>query len=107
MFNMDYTATDYVPGKEVSEVLGVVKGSSVRAKWLGADIIAGLRNMFGGEVKEYTKLLDEARDQAIQRMLEDAEKINADAVVNVRFMTSQVGKQAAEIFVYGSAVKFK
>ena len=104
---MDYTATDYVPGKEVSEVLGVVKGSSVRAKWLGADIIAGLRNMFGGEVKEYTKLLDEARDQAIQRMLEDAEKINADAVVNVRFMTSQVGKQAAEIFVYGSAVKFK
>ena len=104
---MLYTNTENIPGKEVDEILGVVRGSSVRAKWVGADIIAGLRNIFGGEVTEYTRLLEETREQSIDRMLGDAEKLGADAVVNIRFMTSQIGRQASEILVYGTAVKLK
>lgn len=104
---MLYTSTDFIPDKEVDEVIGIVRGSSVRAKWFGADFIAQLRNVFGGEVMEYTKLLEEAREQAIDRMLSDAGELGADAVINVRFMTSQIGRQVAEIFVYGTAVRLK
>ncbi|MBD3387927.1 MAG: heavy metal-binding domain-containing protein [Candidatus Altiarchaeales archaeon] len=102
---MMYVNTEEITGYEISEMLGVVRGSSVRAKWLGADFVAAIRNVFGGEITEYSKLLAEAREQAIDRMMEDAKELGADAIVNVRFMTSQVGQQAAEILVYGTAVK--
>jgi uncharacterized protein YbjQ (UPF0145 family) len=104
---MIYVNTDWITGADVTETLGVVRGSSVRAKWFGADIVAAIRNIFGGEITEYSKLLAEAREQAIDRMLADAGEIGADAVINVRFMTSQIGQQAAEILVYGTAVKTK
>ena len=85
----------------------MVRGSSVRAKWFGADIIAGLRNIFGGEIIEYTKLLEETRQKAMDNMTQDAKAKGANAVVNVRFATSQIGRQAAEILVYGTAVVVK
>jgi uncharacterized protein YbjQ (UPF0145 family) len=97
--------TESVPGKEVTECLGLVRGSTIRAKWLGKDIIAMLRNLVGGEMKEYTEMLDEAREQALKRMVEEAEKRGATAVVNVRFTTSQVMSSAAEMLAYGTAVK--
>jgi len=99
--------TDYISGKEIVETLGLVKGSTVKAKWFGKDILAGLRNLVGGEIKEYTELLAEARDEALQRMIADAEKLNADAVINVRFSTSAISDMASEILAYGTAVKLK
>ena len=97
--------TQEISGKKIKETLGVVRGSSVRAKWFGKDILAGLRNIVGGELKEYKELLDEAREAALQRMIDDANKLGADAVVNVHFMTSTVSQGAAELLVYGTAVK--
>lgn len=99
--------TENVEGKKVSETLGVVRGSSVRAKWFGKDLLAGLRNIVGGELKEYMELLEEAREVAMQRMVDDAKELGADGVVNVRFMTSAISQGASEIMVYGTAVKFK
>ena len=93
-----------VSNKKITKTLGVVRGSSVRAKWFGKDILAGLRNIVGGELKEYKELLDEARETAMQRMIEDAEKLGANAIVNVHFMTAAVSAGAAEILVYGTAV---
>lgn len=104
---MIITNTDSVPGKNIDKILGLVKGNTVRAKWFGKDIIAGLRNIVGGELKEYTEMLTEAREQALQRMARDAEALGADAVINVRFMTSQVTQGAAELLAYGTAVKLK
>lgn len=104
---MIITTTFTVPGSDIDEVLGIVRGNTIRAKHLGKDIVAGFRNIVGGELKEYTEMIKEARDEAIQRMLEDAQKINADAVVGVRMMTSQVATGAAEILVYGTAVRLK
>lgn len=101
------TNTDNLPGMEIIAVLGLVKGNTVRAKWFGKDIIAGLRNLVGGELKEYTEMLTEAREQALNRMISEAEALDADAVVNVRFMTSQVTQGAAELLAYGTAVKLK
>lgn len=101
------TNTDNLPGMEIITVLGLVKGNTVRAKWFGKDLIAGLRNLIGGELKEYTEMLTEAREEALDRMISDAEALGADAVVNVRFMTSQVTQGAAELLAYGTAVKFK
>jgi uncharacterized protein YbjQ (UPF0145 family) len=101
---MMWVTTDTITGYKVKSMIGVVRGSSVRAKWFGADFLAGLRNIFGGEITEYSKLLEEAREQAIDRMLEDSKRVGANAVINVRFMTSQIGQQAAEILVYGTAV---
>ncbi len=97
--------TDSIPGREIKESLGIVRGSSVRAKWFGKDIMASLKNIVGGELKEYKELLDESREAALQRMIEDAEKLGADAIINVRFMTSAVSQGASEILVYGTAVK--
>ncbi len=96
-----------IPGRETVEVLGLVRGSTVRAKWFGKDIIAGLRNIVGGEVKEYTEMLEDAREQSINRMVADAERLGADAVVNVRFVTSHITQAASELLVYGTAVKLK
>lgn len=99
--------TDFIPGKEIIEVIDIVRGSTVRARHIGRDIVAGLRNIVGGEITEYTKLLADSREEAIGRMLADAERIGADAVINVRFMTSMVMQNAAEILAYGTAVKLK
>ncbi len=102
---MILTTLDYIPGKEVKEVLGVAMGNIVRAKNVGQDILAGLRNIAGGEVKEYTELLKEAREEAIERMKKYAEEMGADAVLNIRFATSSVMTGAAELLAYGTAVK--
>jgi len=104
---MIVTTTETIPGREVSEILGIVKGNTVRAKWFGKDILAGLRNIVGGELKEYTEMLTESREQAVGRMTADAEAIEADAVLNVRFITSQISQGAAELLAYGTAVKLK
>ncbi|MDH3205433.1 MAG: YbjQ family protein [Gemmatimonadota bacterium] len=94
-------------GSRITETLGLVRGSSVRARHLGSDIAAHLRNIAGGEVKEYTKMLAEAREQAIDRMIEEAQALGADAVVVVRFQTSEVMQGAAEMLCYGTAVKLE
>jgi len=94
-----------VPGYRVTESLGVVRGSTIRAKHIGKDIMAGLRSIVGGEVKEYTEMLVEARNESMNRMVAQAEYLDADAVVNMRFMTSQVMSGAAELLAYGDAVK--
>ena len=99
--------TDFVPGREISEAVGVVRGSTIRAKHVGKDIMAGLRMLVGGEVKEYTEMLTEARTESMRRMEAQAEKMGADAVINLRYMTSQVMSGAAEMLAYGTAVKLK
>ena len=104
---MILTTTDRVPNREVSEILGIARGSTVRARNIGRDIFAGLKNIIGGEISEYTKLQAESREQAIQRMKEDAISLGADAIVNVRLTTSMVMQGAAEILAYGTAVKLK
>ncbi|AKL94365.1 putative protein UPF0145 [Clostridium aceticum] len=99
--------TPEVPGKEIIEILGLVKGSTIKAKHIGKDIMSGLRQIVGGELKEYTQMLDEARDTAVDLMTKEAQKLGADAVVNIRFATSAVMQGAAEIMVYGTAVKLR
>lgn len=101
------SSTENIAGQEIKETLGLVRGNTVRAKWFGKDFVAGLRNLVGGEVKEYTDMMTEARNQAIERMLDDAGKLKADAVVGVRFMTSQTTSGAAEFLAFGTAVKLK
>jgi len=101
------TTTSEVPGYRIIKVLGVVSGSTVRAKHIGKDIVATLRHIVGGELKEYTEMLKEAREQALRRMIEEAKKLGANAVVNVRFMTSAIASGAAEILAYGTAVKIE
>ena len=95
--------TENIPGYRVVRVLGIVTGSTVRARHVGKDILAGLRNIVGGEVKEYTELLMEAREEAIRRMIENARRMGANAVIGFRLMTSQVAAGAAEILAYGTA----
>lgn len=102
---MIFVTTQTIAGKEISESLGTVRGSTVRARNVGRDIFASFKNLVGGEITEYTKLLAEAREEAIYRMIQDAEQLEADAIVNVRFMTSTVGQGLAEILAYGTAVK--
>ena len=99
--------TDFVPGRTIRESLGMVRGSTIRAKHLGKDLLAGLRSIVGGEIKEYTEMLVESRNESIQRMQEQAERLGADAVVNVRFVTAQVMAGAAELLAYGTAVKLE
>ena len=97
--------TEDIPGQQIVEFYGVVTGSTVRAKHFGRDIAAGLKNFVGGELKGYTELLQEARKEALHRMMEQARSVGANAVVNVRFATSSVAQGAAELFAYGTAVK--
>lgn len=99
--------TETVPGRQIDEALGLVRGSTIRAKHVGKDIMAGLRHMVGGELTEYTEMIAEAREEAMNRMLAEAEKLKADAVVNVRLTTSAVTSGAAEILAYGTAVRLK
>ena len=102
---MIMTNIEYVPGKEIVEHFGIVSGSTVRAKHVGRDIAASLKNIFGGELKGYTELLAESRDEAIERMKAQAASLGANAIVNVRFSTSSVAAGASELYVYGTAVK--
>ena len=104
---MILSTTQTVPNKNISEILGIARGSTVRARNIGRDFFAGLKNIVGGEISEYTELLADAREQAIKWMLDDAQKLGADGIVNVRFTTSQVMQGAAEMLAYGTAVKFK
>ncbi len=97
--------TETVPGKTIVEFYGVVTGSTVRAKHIGRDIMAGLKNIVGGELKGYTELLGDARQEALNRMTAQAQTMGVNAVVNVRFATSSVAQGAAELFAYGTAVK--
>lgn len=97
--------TEVVPGKRIVEFFGVVSGSTVRAKHVGRDIMASLKNIVGGELTGYTELLTEAREQATERMVDQARSVGANAVVNVRFSTSSVAQGAAELFAYGTAVR--
>lgn len=98
------TNLEIVPGKKVGRHLGLVQGSTVRSKHVGKDIMAGLKNIVGGELKGYTELLKEAREEATQRMIQQAEAIGANAVLNVRFSTSSITQGAAEMLAYGTAV---
>jgi uncharacterized protein YbjQ (UPF0145 family) len=97
--------TETIPGKTIVEFYGVVSGNTVRAKHVGRDIMAGFKNIVGGELKAYTELLSDSRQEAVSRMLEQAQSMNANAVVNVRFATSSVAQGAAELFAYGTAVR--
>ena len=101
---MIVVTTPDIPGRRITRMLGLVRGNTIRARHVGRDIIAIFRNIAGGEVYEYTKMLAEAREQAIDRMLEDAESLGADAVVGVRFQTSMIMAGAAEMLCYGTAV---
>lgn len=102
---MILSTTETVPNREITAILGIARGSTVRARNIGRDFFAGLKNIVGGEIEEYTKLLAQAREQAIERLLIDAEKLGADAVINVRFTTSMIVQGTAEIMAYGTAVK--
>ena len=97
--------TDEIPGREIEEVLGIVMANSVRAKHLGRDIMAGFRNIAGGEITEYTKLLAESRELAMRRMSERAKAMGANAIVGVRFITAGIASGASEILAYGTAVR--
>jgi uncharacterized protein YbjQ (UPF0145 family) len=99
------TTTETVEGRRIVETLGLVRGNTIRARHVGRDIMAGLRTLVGGEIKDYTVMLDQARDQAISRMVKQAEALGADAVIAVRLTTSQTMQSAAEILAYGTAVK--
>jgi uncharacterized protein YbjQ (UPF0145 family) len=101
------TNLEVVPGRRVIEHLGLVQGSTVRAKHAGRDIVAGIKNVFGGELKAYTELLQESREEATQRMVAQAEALGANAVLNIRFSTSSIAQGAAELFAYGTAVRLE
>ena len=102
---MILTTTEHIPKKEIVEILGVARGSTVRARNIGRALFAGLKNIIGGELSEYTKLQAESREQAIQRMVTDGERLGADAIINIRISTSVITQGAAEILAYGTAVK--
>jgi uncharacterized protein YbjQ (UPF0145 family) len=102
---MILTNIESVPGKNIVEHYGVVSGSTVRAKHVGRDFMASLKNIVGGELKGYTELLQDSRNQAVERMTEQAKQLGANAVVNVRFATSSVAQGASELYVYGTAVR--
>lgn len=101
---MIVTTTDAIPGKKIIRTIGLVKGNTIRARHIGRDIMAGFRNIVGGEIVDYTKMLAESREQALDRMQEQAEKLGANAVVGMRFATSSVMGGAAELVAYGTAV---
>ena len=101
---MIITTSGKVKGKEITKTIGLVKGSTIRARHMGKDILAAFRGMVGGEITEYTKMMAEAREQAIQRMVEDAEKQGANAIITMRFTTSMVMQSASEILAYGTGV---
>ena len=102
---MKIVTTDTVAGYTITESLGTVIGNTIRARHLGKDISAGLRSLVGGEITEYTGMMAESREQALQRMFDRAKEMNADAIVGIRFQTSMIMQGSAELLVYGTAVK--
>jgi uncharacterized protein YbjQ (UPF0145 family) len=98
---------DYLPGKKIIKHLGLVNGSTIRAKHLGSDLLAGFKNLVGGELKGYTDLMNQSRQEAIDRMIEQARILGADAIINIRFSTSSVAQGAAELYAYGTAVNIE
>ena len=102
---MILTNVNTVPGRKIVEHFGIVQGSTVRAKHIGRDLMASLKNLVGGELKGYTELLQESREEALQRMTEQARQLGANAVVNIRFATSSIAQGASELFAYGTAVR--
>lgn len=101
---MIITTSDEIPGKKISKTIGLVKGNTIRARHVGKDLMAGLRNIVGGEIVEYTKMLAESREQSIDRMVENAEEMGANAIVTLRFTTSSIMGGAAELLAYGTGV---
>lgn len=101
---MIMVTSDNIPGKTIIKTLGLVRGNTIRARHVGNDIIAGLRNIVGGEVIEYTKMMAESREQALDRMVGEAEQLGANAIVTIRFATNSLMKSAAELLAYGTAV---
>ena len=99
------STTETIPGRTIQRFFGVVSGSTVRSKHLVRDLVAGIRNLFGGELTGYTELLQESREDALERMVQEAESLGANAVVNVRFSTSSIAQGAAEMLAYGTAVQ--
>jgi uncharacterized protein YbjQ (UPF0145 family) len=102
---MILTNIESVPGKTIVEHFGLVSGSTIRAKHIGRDVMAGLKNIVGGELKGYTELLTESRRQAVERMIQQAQQLGANAIINIRFSTSSVAQGAAELYAYGTAVR--
>ena len=104
---MILSTTEYIPNKKITTVLGIAKGSTVRARNIGRDIFAGIKNIIGGELSEYTRLQEQSRDEALKRMEDHAQTIGANAVVNIRFATSVITQGCAEVLAYGTAVKLE
>jgi uncharacterized protein YbjQ (UPF0145 family) len=104
---MDIVTTDTVPGREIKEALGIARGNTVKARNVGRDITQSIRNITGGELKAYSELLTDARDEAMERMVEDARSMDADAVVNVRLESSEISNGGSEVIAYGTAVTLK
>ena len=104
---MIVVTTSHVPGTRVAEILGLVRGNTIRARHLGRDVLAAFRNVAGGEVREYTKMMAEAREQALDRMVEEAQLLGADGILAVRFQTSMLMRGAAEMLCYGTAVRLE
>lgn len=104
---MIVTTTETIPNREIIEILDIARGSTVRARNIGRDIFAGLKNIVGGEIEEYTKLQAHSREEAYERMIADGKRLEADAIVNVRFSTSTITQGASEMLAYGTAVKLK
>jgi uncharacterized protein YbjQ (UPF0145 family) len=101
---MIMVTTDFISGKTIKKTLGLVRGNTIRARHLGRDVVAFLRSMIGGEITDYTKMMAESREQAIDRMIGEAEELGANAIINVRFTTSMIMQSASEILAYGTAV---
>ena len=101
---MIMVTTDFVPGKTIKKTIGLVRGNTIRARHVGKDIAAALRNIVGGEIRDYTKMMAESREQALDRMIEEAKSMGANAVINIRFATSMIMQSASEILAYGTAV---
>ena len=104
---MILSTTHNVPNREIEEILGIARGSTVRTRNIGRDIMAGFKNIVGGEIEEYTQLQAQSREQAMQRMIDDAKRMNADAIIGIHITTAMVMQGAAEILAYGTAVKLK
>jgi len=102
---MIITTTETIPGREIVAILGIARGSTVRARNVGRDIMASFKNLIGGEIEEYTQLMAESREQALRRMFDDGIKMGADAIVGIRFSTSMIMQGASEMSAYGTAVK--
>lgn len=101
---MIMVTTDFIPGKKITKTLGLVRGNTIRARHIGKDIKAALRNIVGGEITDYTKMMAESREQALDRMVEEADSLGANAIISVRFSTSMIMQNAAEILAYGTGV---